>query len=72
MLSENPILSALQETVSYLLFPGILGAMAVSGNVHAFSFWVAAPINAAVYFGLGWLGYGIAKPRKPNPALRVP
>jgi Flp pilus assembly protein TadB len=71
MLSQNPIVGALQETASFLLLPGIIGAMAISGNVHGFSFWVAAPINAAVYFGLAWLAYRLAKPRKSNPAPRV-
>ena len=43
-------------TASYLLFPGLIGAVAVSGNVHVYSFWAAAPTNALIYFGLGWIG----------------
>lgn len=55
-LSENRFVAALQMTASTLLFPGLIGAVAVSGNVHVYSFWVAAPINALIYFGLGWIG----------------
>jgi hypothetical protein len=56
ILSENRFVAALQMTASTLLFPGLIGAVAVSGNVHVYSFWVAAPINALIYFGLGWFG----------------
>ena len=59
MLSENTFAAALQKTACTLLFPGLIGAVAVSGNVHAYSFWVAAPINALIYFGLGWIGYNL-------------
>jgi len=57
ILSENAFVAALQMTACSLLFPGLIGAVAVSGNVHVYSFWVAAPINAFIYFGLGWIGY---------------
>lgn len=56
ILSEDRFVAALQMTASTLLFPGLIGAVAVSGNVHVYSFWVAAPINALLYFGLGWIG----------------
>ena len=56
ILSENKFVAALQMAASTLLFPGLIGAVAVSGNVHVYSFWVAAPINALIYFGLGWVG----------------
>ena len=57
------------------LLPGLIRAIAVSGNVHAFSFWVAAPINAVIYFGLGWVGYNLLirfqrKRSDPNPLER--
>jgi hypothetical protein len=58
-LSGNSIIAGLQAAVTYLLFPGVIVAIAVSGNAHGFSLWVAALINAAVYFGLGWFGYGL-------------
>lgn len=38
-----------------LIFPGILGSMAFSGNVHAFHLWVAALINGLLYFILSYL-----------------
>jgi len=56
ILSENRLVAALQMTACTLLFPGLIGAVVVSGNVHVYSFWVAAPINALIYFGLGWIG----------------
>jgi hypothetical protein len=59
MLSENTFVAALQMTACSLLFPGLIGAVVVSGNVHAFSFWVAAPINALIYFGVGWIGHSL-------------
>lgn len=59
MLSGNAFIAAMQMTVCALLLPGLIGAIAVSGNVHAFSFSVAAPINALSYFGLGWAGYSL-------------
>ena len=46
ILSGNAFVAALQITAGSLLFPGLIGAIAVSGNVHVYSFWVAAPINA--------------------------
>ena len=51
--------ATLQMTACSLLFPGLIGAVAVSGNIHAFSFWVAAPMNALIYFGVGWIGYNL-------------
>ncbi len=37
------------------LIPGLIGSMAVGGNVHAFSLWVAAIINTVFYFLVLWL-----------------
>jgi hypothetical protein len=59
ILSGNAFVAALQITACSLLFPGLIGAVAVSGNVHVYSFWVAAPMNALIYFGLGWIGYNL-------------
>lgn len=36
------------------LFPGLLGSMALSGNVHAFSLRTAAILNGFFYFGAIW------------------
>jgi hypothetical protein len=33
-----------------LIFPGLLGSAAFSGNLHAFSLWTAAGINCALYW----------------------
>jgi len=55
--SGHPLLDALKRFVTVFLVPGLVGAMAIGGNVHAFSFWAAAPINAAIYFAVGWFGY---------------
>jgi hypothetical protein len=52
-LSGNAFIATLQMTACSLLFPGLIGAVAMSGNVHAFSLWVAAPMNALIYFGVG-------------------
>ena len=59
ILSGNVFVAALQMTAASLLVPGLVGAAAVSGNVHVFSFWVAAAVNALIYFGLGWAGYNL-------------
>jgi hypothetical protein len=59
ILSGNAFVAGLQMTSCFLLFPGVIGAVAVSGNVHVYSFWVAAPINALIYFGLVWIGYNL-------------
>ena len=40
--------------ITALLFPGLLASAAVAGNAHAFSLWVAAAMNGALYFGLSW------------------
>ena len=42
-------------------FPGMLGAMVVSNNVHAFHLWVAAVFNFIFYFILTWslIGLGL-------------
>jgi hypothetical protein len=45
------------KTLIMLLLLGIFGAMAISRNVHLFPLWLAAAINAMIYFGIGWLLY---------------
>jgi hypothetical protein len=40
---------------STVAFPGLLGSMAIAGNVHAFSLWIAATVNGVFYFGLCWI-----------------
>jgi hypothetical protein len=53
--SGNPVVEAAMPALIGLIFPGILGSMAVSGNAHAFHLWVAAGINGLLYFGLAWV-----------------
>jgi hypothetical protein len=54
IIPESPIVGAVQEGLPILIAPGIIGAIAISGNAHASSLWVAAAINALVYFAVGW------------------
>jgi hypothetical protein len=54
--SEIPMIGDPRPVLVTLLFPGMLGSMAVSGNAHAWHLWVAALVNGLVYFGLGWVG----------------
>ncbi len=56
-ISDNRLIGTAQETLVILLFPGLIGATGISGNVHVFQLWVAAAINAVIYFGIGWLSY---------------
>jgi len=53
-LSDNPILSALQTVAMVFIIPGLIGSMAISQNVHAFSLAPAALINTGVHFGVAW------------------
>ena len=54
-LSANMIVAAMQIVIMFLLLPGIIGAGAISGNIHAYSLGSGAIINALVNFGLCWL-----------------
>jgi hypothetical protein len=36
--------------ITAVVFPGLLGSMAIGGNAHAFSLWIAAGINFILYF----------------------
>jgi hypothetical protein len=42
-----------------VLFPGLLGSMAIAGNVHAFSLWFAAAFNGILYCGLIWVALSL-------------
>jgi hypothetical protein len=41
--------------IAAVVFPGLLGSMAIAGNVHAFSLWIAAGINFIFYFTFVWI-----------------
>ena len=52
--SSNPIANSIQAAAIGFLIPGMIGSMAVSGNVHAFHLWVAALFNFVIYFLVCW------------------
>src|ERR1700730_14657358 len=58
-ISENPIIGTVQRAFMALIFPGLIGPAAISGNVHAFHLWIAAGMNGLIYFGLAWLFYRV-------------
>jgi hypothetical protein len=58
--SDNSFLAGIQRCLVFLLFPGIFGAMAIGGNVHAWSLWVAAGLNGLIYFALIWIAIRFA------------
>ena len=41
--------------ITAVLFPGLLGSIAIGGNAHAFSLWIAAGINFILYFLVVWM-----------------
>jgi hypothetical protein len=40
--------------ITAVLFPGLLGSIAIGGNAHAFSLWIAAGINCIFHFLIVW------------------
>ncbi len=54
-LSRIPFLGDARPVLFALLFPGIIGGMALSGNAHAWHLWVSALINGLIYFVLAWI-----------------
>jgi hypothetical protein len=54
-ISDNPIVGVVQMTAMDFIFPGLIGAGAIAGNVHAFSLVPAAIINCILNFGLSWI-----------------
>jgi hypothetical protein len=54
-LSASLVIALVQRCMLVLLFPGIIGAGAISGNVHAWPPWIAAGLNMSIYFVIGWL-----------------
>jgi hypothetical protein len=42
------------SVLSVIALPGVIGSMAIAGNNHDFSLWVAAFLNGLLYFGLCW------------------
>jgi hypothetical protein len=68
-MSENPVIATMQKTAIILTFPGMVGSIEVSGNVHVFSTVVAAVINTILYFVVGSLSAGILKRSKRPKTL---
>jgi hypothetical protein len=66
-ISDNRLIGAAQTTLVILLFPGLIAAMGISGNVHVFPLWVAAAINAVVYYGVGWIFYVLVAKSRIRP-----
>jgi hypothetical protein len=54
-LSASLVIALVQRSILVLLLPGIIGAGAASGNVHAWPLWIAAGLNMSIYFVIGWL-----------------
>jgi len=42
-----------------VLFPGLLASMAIAGNAHAFSSWIAAAFNGILYCILIWAAWSL-------------
>lgn len=47
--------------ITTVVFPGILGSIAIADNAHAFSLWVAAGINFIFYLVLIWIICGVSR-----------
>lgn len=69
-ISSNPLLGSIQKVLMVFLFPGLIGAMAFGGNVHAFSLLPGAIINALFHFSACWLLVGIAARLKAKAKSR--
>jgi hypothetical protein len=54
-LSASLVIARVQRCMLVLVFPGIIGAGAISGNVNAWPLWIAAGLNMSIYFAIGWL-----------------
>jgi uncharacterized membrane protein YeaQ/YmgE (transglycosylase-associated protein family) len=52
--SANPFVGGVQQGVISAIVPGMLGAMVVDNNVHAWNLGLAAAINGAIYFTAAW------------------
>ncbi len=55
VLSRHLVIAALQVICLLLVVPGLICAMAISNNVHAFQLWVAAVANFLFYPALSWV-----------------
>jgi len=46
--------NAIAIPLMILIFPGLIGSMAITGNVHAFPITLAALLNGFIHTGLCW------------------
>jgi hypothetical protein len=62
--------SLIPSPLVFVLIPGLIASMAVSGNVHAFHLWIAAVFNFGFYFlvcwGLSKVAKGLLEPSTPQ------
>lgn len=61
ILSAYPMISMGMRSIVVLLLPGLIGSMAFAGNVHAYSLWIAAVINAIFYFLLSAIAFKLSE-----------
>jgi hypothetical protein len=59
--SASPSFGDAGFVVMAALLPGLLGSIAIGGNAHAFSLWIAAGINCIFYSLLVWMISGISR-----------
>ena len=51
----TPLMGSASRVLAAVLFPGILGSLAVAGNAHAFSMGWARQLTLELYFGITWV-----------------
>jgi hypothetical protein len=51
---ENLVGRAISIPLMILIFPGLIGSMVITGNVHAFPIALAALLNTLIHTGLCW------------------
>jgi hypothetical protein len=50
-----PAIYYLERVVIIFIMPGLLTAIAIGGNTHAFALWPAVAVNDLLYFVAAWL-----------------
>jgi len=51
-ISANPFLAVAQKAIFISILPGLIGGIAFSGNVHAFSLGAGAAVNFIFHFAV--------------------
>ena len=65
----SPSLGKAGQALAGVVFPGMLGSMAIAENAHAFSLWVAAAFNGSLYCGLTWAALSLLTAKVPIGAV---